>query len=415
MKLKIIKTEADYQAALAHVESLMDARPGTPEEEELEKFAILVEAYEQKAFPISLPDPVTAIRFRMEQQGLMRKDLKQYIGSQSKVSEVLNGKCPLSLSMIRALHAGLGIPAEVLLREPGQSLAAVKYNYREYPFSKMFKCGYFKSSHDTLHEARLYAEELLTGLFASFQGRMPKQRIYCHNSKGQPDKLALQAWQARVLALVAELDLPPYHRDNLNGEFLRDVVKLSSLSAGPVLARERLQQRGISLVILSRLPQTYLDGACFKSPSGHPVIGLTLRHDRLDNFWFTLAHELAHMYLHLKNDDVAFFDETEGGRSRSTNSQEIEADTLAANLLIPTEIWRQEKPRLISKKAIETFARRLSISPAIVAGRLRWEADNYNDFGGLLGSKAVRKLFKALPPDGVCNPVRNVCISSPGL
>ncbi len=136
MKPKIIKTETDYQAALAHLEGLMDAHPDTPEEE-LELFAMLIEAYEQETFPIGLPDPVDAIKFRMEQQGLTRKDLEQYIGSQSKVSEVLNGKRTLSLTMIRALHIGLDIPAEVLLHKPGQSLTVAKHNYRDYPFPRL--------------------------------------------------------------------------------------------------------------------------------------------------------------------------------------------------------------------------------------------------------------------------------------
>jgi HTH-type transcriptional regulator/antitoxin HigA len=123
MTPKIIKTDADYQAALAHLETLMDAPAGTPEEEELELFAMLIDAYEQEKFPVGLPDPIEAIKFRMEQQALTRKDLQQYIGSQSKVSEVLNGKRPLSLRMIRALHSGLDIPAEVLLQKPGQRLS----------------------------------------------------------------------------------------------------------------------------------------------------------------------------------------------------------------------------------------------------------------------------------------------------
>ena len=393
MKAKIIKTEADYQAALAYLENLMDARPGTPEEEELELFAMLIESYEQQTFPIGLPDPVAAIQFRMEQQGLTRKDMELYLGSQSKVSEVLNGKRSLSLTMIRALHTGLGIPAEVLLQKPGQSMAATKYDYRSYPFAEMFKRGYFKSFHSTLGEAKLYAEELLTNLFAGFRGRVPAQKIYCRNSKGQVDTLALYAWQARVLALADELNLPSYHPDNLSEDFIRDVVKLSSLSTGPALAQERLGQRGIPLIILRHLPKTYLDGACFTSPSGRPIIGLTLRYDRLDNFWFTLAHELAHVRLHLTDDDVAFFDETERGPSTSSDPQEIEANTLAADLLIPAEIWQQEKIHLTDQAAIKTLARQLSISPAIIAGRLRWEADNYTRFGELLGSHTVRQLF----------------------
>ena len=124
MKPKIIKTEAEHLAALAYLETLMDAAPGSPEEEELELFSVLIEEYEEANFPINLPDPISAIKFRMEQQGLTRQDLIPYIGSQSKVSETLNGKRPLSLSMIRALHEGLNIPAEVLLKEPRKRVLA---------------------------------------------------------------------------------------------------------------------------------------------------------------------------------------------------------------------------------------------------------------------------------------------------
>ena len=126
MKPKVIKTRADYQAALAYLETLMAAQPGTAQEEELELFAVLLDNYEREHFPIGLPDPVEAIKFRMEQQGLTRKDLEPYIGSQSKVSEVLNRKRPLSVAMIRALHSGLDIPSEVLLQAPGQPRKAAK-------------------------------------------------------------------------------------------------------------------------------------------------------------------------------------------------------------------------------------------------------------------------------------------------
>jgi len=394
MKPKIIKNEAEYQSALAHLENLMEAQPGTPEEEELELFAVLIENYEKETFPIGLPEPVAAIQFRMEQQGLTRKDLEQYIGSQSKVSEVLNKKRPLSLAMIRALHAGLDIPAEVLLSESGRNLDAPRYSHRDFPFKEMYKRGYFKSFNGTLQDAKQYAEELLEELFASFHGHAP-QRVYCRNSEGQLDERAMEAWQARVLEIASEQGLPPYDHSNLTQEFIRDVVKLSNLSKGPVLARELLQKRGIAFVILAHLPKTYLDGACFKSPSGRPIIGMTLRHDRLDNFWFTLVHELAHIYLHLENGNVAFFDDTEQGASRTCTPQEIEANDLAASLLLPEETWNLEKHNIISERGIVAFADKLGISPAIVAGRLRWEANNYNNFDELLGHKTVRKLFSA--------------------
>ena len=117
MNPRIIKTEQEYEVALDYVATLMDAEPGSTQEQELELFSLLVATYEQEHFPIDPPDPVEAILFRMEQEGLTRKDMTVYIGSPSKVSEVLNRKRPLSLSMIRALHQGLGIPAEILVQE----------------------------------------------------------------------------------------------------------------------------------------------------------------------------------------------------------------------------------------------------------------------------------------------------------
>lgn len=117
MEIKVIKTERQYDAALDRAYILMDALPDSPEEEELSILVLLIEAYEKVHYPIGLPDPIEAIRFRMEQQELSYKDMQQYLGSASKVSEVLSGKRPLSLTMIRKLYKGLGIPYEVLLQE----------------------------------------------------------------------------------------------------------------------------------------------------------------------------------------------------------------------------------------------------------------------------------------------------------
>jgi HTH-type transcriptional regulator/antitoxin HigA len=117
MKPKVIKTEAQYEATLARIESIFDAKPGTAKGDELELLVLLVEAYEDRAYPIDLPDPIAALRFRMEQAGLKPKDLVPYIGSKSKVSEVLSGQRPLSLTMIRKLVTELNFPAEVALRE----------------------------------------------------------------------------------------------------------------------------------------------------------------------------------------------------------------------------------------------------------------------------------------------------------
>jgi len=116
MDIKPIRTQRDYKAALSEIERLFDAKPGTPDGDRLEVLATLVEAYEQKHYPMLPPDPVEAIVYFMESRGLSRKDLEPYLGSRAKVSEVLNRRRPLSIEMIRRLHDGLGIPAEVLIQ-----------------------------------------------------------------------------------------------------------------------------------------------------------------------------------------------------------------------------------------------------------------------------------------------------------
>jgi HTH-type transcriptional regulator / antitoxin HigA len=392
MEPKVIKTEEEYQAALAYLNSLMGAAPGSPEEQELELFSVLIEKYEDENFPIGLPDPIEAIKFRMDQQGLTRKDLIPYFGSQSKVSEVLNGKRPLSISMMRSLHEGFGIPAEVLLQEPGRDLNPPAYRWQDYPFAELVRQGYFKGFEGSLQEAKRYAEELLGNLFANFQGNA-QEPVLCRSAEGEQDVNALTAWQARALDLVFEQDLPPYDATLLNEGVVRELVKLSKFEQGPVLARELLQRIGIAFVILKHLPQTYLDGACFKSPGGRPVVGLTLRHDRLDNFWFTLVHELVHIHLHLGQNNISFFDDTEHAAKEGCTPQELEANEMANQWLIPQEIWGQVVETLTNEQDIRNFAFGLGISPAIVAGRIRWEANDFKIFSGLLGHRTVRILF----------------------
>lgn len=114
--LKPIRSEADYERALAEVERLWGAKSGTPEGDRLDVLATLIDAYEAQHHPMDPPDPVEAIRFRMEQQGLTRKDLEPMIGPRNRVADVLNRKRGLSIEMIRQLHERLGISADVLIR-----------------------------------------------------------------------------------------------------------------------------------------------------------------------------------------------------------------------------------------------------------------------------------------------------------
>ena len=432
MKIKIIRTEEEYEDSLTRLETLMDAPPGSPEEEELDLLSYLIDKYEEEHFPIDLPDPVEAIKFRMEQQGLTRKDLIPYIGSQSKVSEVLNHKRTLSLSMIRALHEGLGIPAEVLLQEPGKQLAERRYDPGNYPLKDMYADGYFPG-YKSPKKIKDHAEELLENLFSHLD-TLPEQIIYCRNTsfasnnsavagvavadghttysvsadgptrenkkaKRQNREInenALRAWQARVLQICESQNIPEFRKQTLTEVFIRNLARLSVFPNGPFLAQQVLLGSGIHFVILPHLPQTYLDGACFNTPSGRPVVGMTIRHDRMDNFWFTLAHELSHVMLHLQNDNFVFFDDTEHGLRHACNQQEAEANRLGMDIYIPANVWQAERETLIAtmnEHAVIDLAQELSISPAIIAGRLRWESGNYALFSDLIGAGSVKKLF----------------------
>lgn len=115
MRIKPIKTESDYEAMLERIEQIFSAKPGTPEGDELEVLSILVEKYEDEHYPIPDPDPIEAIKFRMEQMGMQQKDLAQFIGQRSHVSEMLNKKRPLTLKAIKAIHHKMGVPVEVMV------------------------------------------------------------------------------------------------------------------------------------------------------------------------------------------------------------------------------------------------------------------------------------------------------------
>lgn len=115
MEIRPIKTEQDYNTSIRRIEVLWGAKKDTPQGDELDLLVTLVESYEMKHYPIAPPDPVDAIKFRMEQMDMTKADLVQYIGSQSRVSEILNGRRKLTLGMIKSLYKGLRIPADILL------------------------------------------------------------------------------------------------------------------------------------------------------------------------------------------------------------------------------------------------------------------------------------------------------------
>jgi HTH-type transcriptional regulator/antitoxin HigA len=393
---KIIKTEAEYEGTLERIDTLMDATLGTPEGDELELLVTLVELYEAEAYPIGLPDPVEAIKFRMEQQGLIQRDLVPFFGSRGKVSEVLSGHRPLSLAMIRKLHSGLGIPAEVLLQEPGAEVpvSAGEMEWEKFPIGEMLKRKWLDFA-GTLIDAKASAEELISswaaplGDFAFQQEAQLRQHV---RGKGQTGDYALTAWRIRISLMAMGQELPAYQPGTINQDFAHELVKLSFLKDGPLLAREFLQKNGIRFVVEPHLPKTHLDGAALRLPDGSPVVAMTLRYDRIDYFWFTLCHELAHLALHQGEDGwEVFLDDLE---SNDTNDLESEADQWAAEALIPGEIWEaSDLTQAPTAAAILGFATKHRVHPAIPAGRIRRERRNYRIFSQLVGNGQVRKLF----------------------
>ncbi len=398
MTMKLIKSEDDYTRALARLDELMDVEAGSLEGDELELLVTLIELYEEKVHPIELPDPLEAIRFRMDQSGLRQQDLVPFLGSRSRVSEVLNGKRPLTLKMIRALHNGLNIPAEVLLREPNASLPPVEdIQWERFPVIEMAKRGWFSGFKERSSRAAEYAEELmLTFLGKDGFGRVGPDFLKQHVRSGSSmDEYALAAWRTRVLQLASEQSVDDYDVKKIQ-EDIRPLVQLSYLEDGPRLAQEYLAKCGIALVVLSHLPRTHLDGAALLSPDGYPVVALTLRHDRLDNFWFTLMHELGHVAIHL--DPAAASSMFVDDLTPATNELdqvEKEADAFATKSLIPDAEWRAFVDcQDFSASGAHRLADSLRISPSIVAGRIRREMSNYRLLSRVVGYGVVRKHFE---------------------
>jgi HTH-type transcriptional regulator/antitoxin HigA len=207
------------------------------------------------------------------------------------------------------------------------------------------------------------------------------------------DKHALTAWRIRVISMAMRESLPAYRSGTVTANFLRELARLSYLNTGPLLAKEFLNKSGIHLICEEHLPKTHLDGAALKLPDGSPLVALTLRHDRLDNFWFTLFHELAHVALHLDNDGAdAFFDDLTDETKK--DKCEKAADKLAADALIPESEWKAARFKRNTRTAdIVAFAEKLRISPAIPAGRIRYETKDFAVFKPLIGTGKVRPMF----------------------
>jgi HTH-type transcriptional regulator/antitoxin HigA len=397
--IKVIRTDADYEAALAAVNELIeeDPSPGSSDAERLELLGVLIEDFERKHFALAAPSAVDAIRFRMEQQGLTQKDLVPFIGSRSRVSEVLSGKRALTLPMIRALHSGLGIPASSLVTE--ESVEAEELDWSQFPLAEMMKRGWITGP---LGKKRVIDDPKQTlrqffGNVTSGERLAALYRRTSHVRAGRSmDRYALLAWTVRIMDRAKGIrDLGFHNAGTISPALLSEVARLSTHEDGPVRAREFLARHGVALVIEPQLPRTTLDGVAVLLSDGTPTIGLTLRYDRIDNFWFTLMHELAHVSLHLSGSDATreeFIDDLDVGPG--DDPRELEADRLAGESLIPEAEWRASAASKVrAVPAVINLAHKLAIHPAIVAGRVRHHYRDFRVLQSLVGQGEVRRWF----------------------
>jgi HTH-type transcriptional regulator / antitoxin HigA len=207
------------------------------------------------------------------------------------------------------------------------------------------------------------------------------------------DDIALMVWQARVLNVGAQSASKLKGRFNLASvSWIPELVALSVFADGPRQAVDFLKEKGVLVVIERHLSKTRLDGAAMLLATGCPVIGLTLRYDRLDYFWYTLLHELGHIFLHFNRGlDVGFVDDVDG---LDDTNVEREADLFARTSLIPDEVWNLAPVRFSkSVELAKSFAASRGIHVAIVAGRLRHERKDFSRLGELVGQGQVRRLF----------------------
>jgi HTH-type transcriptional regulator / antitoxin HigA len=393
---EIIKNTSTYERYLSEINRLMDYDPSPDSQEgkRLELLVHLVSKFEKEKYPRPETNPIDAILFRMEQAGLRQADLVPFIGSRSKVSEVLAGKRPLTLSMIQALHAGLGIPANILIQPIVPEVTKTeKLDWKRFPIKEMCKRGWINEKYEV---AKLDIEKCVSKFFgplSSLDQLFALNKTSNVRSGREMNRYALAAWSVRVVRNALENPpTKPWVNNNVTLDFMRQVAKLSVLPNGPVLAQELLKDNGISLVIEASLPQTYLDGSAIMMFEQHPIVGMTLRYDRIDNFWFTLMHELAHISLHYGKGVNQFIDDLDV--KRQEDPRETEADDRATEALIPKAVWAKSPARVApSKNTILRFARQIDVHPAIVAGRVRREKNSYHLFNDLIGHGRIKYLF----------------------
>ncbi len=342
-----------------------------------------------------LPDILIQARIA---RGLSQKDLAAYLGLKEQQVQRYEAERYGSASLSRLVEVAdaLGVQirnrAELVGSPELQSVAPE--TWQAFPIPEMYKRGWFEDFAGSLAEARKAAPELVPAFLRGAQARYAAPALHRKSvrASGQVHEAAIAAWEARVRRL-ADRDPPEVRFDPaaITPEWLTGLVALTLEPDGPAKTVDYLRAIGIGLVVEKQLPSTLLDGAALSTDGDHAILALTLRHDRLDNFWFTLFHELGHLKLHVGHDYAAIFDDTE---SPAASPLESEADLFAQEALLPATKWSLSVSRFTrNEKAVVTDAKRFGVGPAIIAGRVRREANDYTLLRNLVGSGEVRRQF----------------------
>lgn len=394
MELRVIRDELQYAALLEQAKELALSDPlrDSDEAERLALISVLLEKFEETRFKLEAPDPIDAVIYRLAELGLKQKDFAEILGSKSRASEVLTRKRGLTIEMIRTIHERLMIPAEILIGHPKQEEKDPSdIDWKKFPLREMQKRGWLDMD---LAEGKS-GEQLIRSFFArTSTNRTPVfLRKTLNGVSKEENHYAIYAWIARVMIRARELKSSDsrYIQGSITDEFLKQLAKLSRSDDGPLLAREFLAMKGVILVIEPHLPKTKLDGAAMLDQDGTPIIGLTLRYDRVDYFWFTLMHELVHVQRHLGRQHTAFVDEDDLSYE---DERELEANILAAEAFIPRQIWKSsEAYRTKRSDAVVKLADVLMIHPAIIAGRIQRESGKFNILKEFASKQSIKSIF----------------------
>lgn len=389
-------SDREYEKYLKEIRELSakELTAGSSEAERLKLISLAVQAYEKQRFPFERPSPLEAIKFRMDEMGLTQKDLAPYLGGKNRVSEILSKTRPLTLPMIKALHKYLKIPLEVLMQE--ETSTEVSFDPEQFEFDESLikeiqKRGWIKREPLEPNDYRKVIGNFLKPIGGFSSNNVLFRKSFQANVRGI-SKAAAFLWSSQVLLEGLKLEAGSFDQNRIDAEFLKSIAKLSYFDKGPILAREELLKSGIKLVIVPHLTSTYLDGGIVADKEGQPVIGLTLRYDRLDNFWQTLMHELVHIHKHFKILNGLFLDDSDV--KEPADPVEKEADQIARDTFIPKSVWRSSDVlHFRTAESIIKLAKDLHIHPAVIAGRIRFETQKFSIFSDLLGLNTVRKMF----------------------